>query len=59
MALEFSQQDLEEFSNTKFEENPSSGTRVVPLGRTDRQAHVQTRRHYDANSRLSQFWEGA
>jgi len=40
--LEFSQQILEKYSNTKFRENPSSGSRVVPYGRTDR--------HDEANS---------
>ena len=34
-------------SNIKFHENPSSGSRVVPCGQTDR--------HDDANSRFSQI----
>ena len=38
MKLEFSQQIFEKSSNIKFHENPSSGSRVVPCGRTDRQA---------------------
>jgi len=33
--LEFSLQVFEKFSNTKFQENLSSGSRVVPDGRTD------------------------
>jgi len=37
MELEFSQQIFEKSSNIKFNENPSSGSRVVPCGRTDRQ----------------------
>ena len=37
--------------NTKFHENPSSGSRVVRCGRTDR--------HDDANSRFSKFCESA
>jgi hypothetical protein len=35
--LEFSRQILEKCTNIKFHENPSSGSRVVPCGRTDRQ----------------------
>jgi len=33
--LEFSQQMFEKSSNTIFHETPSSGSRVVPCGRTD------------------------
>jgi len=32
--LEFSRQIFEKSSNIKFHENPSSGSRVVPYGRT-------------------------
>jgi len=42
---------FEKHSNTKFHENPSSGSRVVPCGQMDR--------HDEANSRLSQFCERA
>jgi hypothetical protein len=35
MELEFSQRTLEKYSNMKFHENPSSGSRVVPHGQTD------------------------
>jgi len=35
MKLQFSQQILEKYSNIKFYENPSSGSRVVPCGQTD------------------------
>jgi len=31
---------FEKYSNTKFHENPSSGSRVVPCGRTGRQTDV-------------------
>ena len=34
---EFSPQILEKNSNTKFQENPSSGSLVVPCGQTHRQ----------------------
>jgi len=36
MKLEFSGQIFEKSSNTKFYENPPSGSRVIPYGRTDR-----------------------
>ena len=35
MKLEYSRQILEKSSNTKFHENPSSGSRVFPCGRTE------------------------
>jgi hypothetical protein len=35
MKTEFSRQISEKFSNIKFHEDPSSGSRVVPCGRTD------------------------
>jgi hypothetical protein len=35
MKLEFSRQIFEKYSNIKFRENPFSGNRVVPCGRTD------------------------
>ena len=37
MQLEFSRQIFENYANVKFNENPSSGSRVVPCGPTDRQ----------------------
>jgi hypothetical protein len=42
MTLEFSRQIFEKSSNIKFHENPSSVSRVVPCGRTDRQTDRQT-----------------
>ena len=36
MKTEFSQQIFEKYSNVKFHEDPCSGSRVVPSGRTDR-----------------------
>jgi hypothetical protein len=35
MKLEFSRQILEKESSITFHENPSSGSRVVPCGKTD------------------------
>jgi len=35
MELEFSGQNLEKYSNTKFHENMFNGSRVVPCGQTD------------------------
>jgi hypothetical protein len=40
MILEFSRQIFEKYSNYKFNENPSSGSRVVTCGRTDRQTYM-------------------
>ena len=47
MALVSSREIFEKYSNTKFHENPSSGSWLVPCGRTDR--------HDEANNRFSQF----
>jgi len=41
MKLEFYRQIIEKYSIIKFHENPSSGSPIVPLGRTD----GQTRRN--------------
>ena len=35
VKLEFFRQIFEKYSNIKFHENPSSGSRVVPCGQTD------------------------
>ena len=40
MKLEFTRQIFGTSSNTKFHENPSSGSRVAPFGRTDRQTDI-------------------
>jgi hypothetical protein len=55
LKFEFSGQIFEKFSNIKFYENPSSGSRVVACGRSDRRAD----RHVEANSRFSQLCERA
>ena len=47
MKLEFSGQIFEKYSNTKFHDNPSSGSRVVSRGLTETK---------EPNSRFSQFW---
>jgi len=39
MKLEFSRDVFEKYPNAKFNENPSSGGRVVPCGRTDGQTY--------------------
>jgi hypothetical protein len=51
MKLEFSSQICEKYSNIKFQENPSSGSRVVSCGQMDR--------HDKVNSRFPQFCESA
>jgi hypothetical protein len=40
MKREFSWHIIEKYSNIKFSENPSSGSRVVPYGRTDKQTNM-------------------
>ena len=42
VKVEFSQRILEKCSNIEFHENPSSGSRVIPCGQTDRQTDGQT-----------------
>ena len=59
MKLEVFGQIFEKYSNTKFHENPSSGNRVFPCGRRDGQKDRETDIHDEANSRFSQFREGA
>jgi len=51
MKLEYFRYILEKYSDIKFHENPSSGSRVVPCGWTDR----WTPRHDEGNSHFSQF----
>ena len=41
MKLELSQQIFEKSSNINFHENPSSGSRVFPYGRTDRRTDMK------------------
>jgi hypothetical protein len=50
MKRDLLRQIFDKYSNTKFHENPSCGSRVVASGRTDG-------RHVEANSRFSQFGE--
>jgi hypothetical protein len=42
MILEFPQQIFDDSSNTKYRENVSGGSRVVPYGQADRQTDEQT-----------------
>jgi hypothetical protein len=49
MKSEFYRQIFEKVLNSKFYQNPSCGSRVVPCGQTDW--------HDEANSRFSQFCE--
>jgi hypothetical protein len=51
MTIEFSRQFFEEYSNFKFHENSSSGSRIVPCVRTD----GETARQNEVSSRFSQF----
>jgi len=51
LKLGFSWQIFKKYSNIRYYENPSSGNRVVPCRRADR----QTDRHDETNSRFSQL----
>jgi len=53
MKLEIFGLIFEKYSNIKFDENPSGGSRDVPCGWSDK----QTDRHDEANSSFSQFCE--
>jgi len=55
MKIAFSRQVFEKYSNTNFQENPSSGNRVLPCGRTDR----RTGRHHQANRCFSKICKRA
>jgi len=61
MKLEFScRQIFEKYSNTKFHENPSSGSRVVQCGRANVQRDERTEgQKGKANARPSQFCDTA
>jgi len=51
----FFRQSFEKYSNTKFHENPSSGSRVVTCGQTHRRMDV----HVEAKSHFSPFFKRA
>ena len=55
MKIEFSQQIVEKYANIKFHENPSSGGRVGPCGRTDggQTDGRRTERHGEVNVRFT------
>ena len=55
IKLDFIRQIFEKYSHIKFHEKPSIGSRIVPCGWAGR----RTDRHYEANSRVSQFCERA
>jgi hypothetical protein len=59
MNLEFPRQIFEKYSNTKFNENPSCGSRVVPRGRTDGQKDttklIVAFRNFANAPKMSQF----
>jgi hypothetical protein len=55
IKLEFYIQVFEKYSNIRFHENPSSGSRVVPCGQADGWTDVND----EGNSRFSEFYERA
>ena len=56
----FSRQIFQKYSNIKFHENPSSGSRVVPYGQTDRPDEAKTAvfRNF-ANAPKNSYFVGA
>jgi hypothetical protein len=56
MKIEFSRQLFKKVLPTKFYQNPSNESRVIPCGRTGRQTDGRMDGHDDANSRFSQFY---
>jgi hypothetical protein len=54
MELQFYRENVEKYSNIKFNENPSGG---AELFRADRQTDGRTDEHDEGNSRFSQFCE--
>ena len=55
MNLEFSRQISKKYTNIKFHENPSSGTWVVPCGRTNRLKPIVTFCNFDNTSKNSSW----
>jgi len=50
MKLEFSRQIFEKSSNIKFHDNPSSGSRLIPCGRTGRHDKAKSPFRNSANA---------
>jgi len=46
VKIKFSRQTFEKYSNTKFHENPSSGSPVVPSGQKDMTKLIVTFRNF-------------
>ena len=57
MTLEFSWQTFQKSSGTKFNENLSRGSRVVPCELRARQTDGRTEGHDEVYSRFSRFWK--
>jgi len=55
MKLEFSRQIFEKYRYIKFNENPSSGTRVVLCGQTDRREETNGLISQICEKRLKSF----
>jgi hypothetical protein len=56
MRLGFSRRMFEILSNIKVNDNPSTGSRVVPR-QTDRQTDIQTDRQTDMKKLIVALWE--
>jgi len=55
MKVEFSRQIFEKYPNVSFHKTLSSGSRVVPCGRTSRQTDRQTDKHADMTKLIVAF----
>jgi hypothetical protein len=55
MNLEFSQQIIKKYANTKVHENPSCGSIVVPCGQPDGEKDGWTDKYDKDNSRFDNF----
>jgi hypothetical protein len=55
LKLEFSRQIFDKYSNIKFNKNLSSGSLIVPYGRTDVQTDGRTDRHDGSHCHFSNF----
>jgi hypothetical protein len=58
LKIEFSPQILEKYSSIKHYENPSSGSRVVPCGRTDMTTITDAFRNFANASKNDKISDG-
>ena len=59
IKLRFPWRIPEKYSNMRFHENPSNGSRVVPCGQTERGTAERTNGYDEASSRIMLFFTNA